>query len=86
MNTEKLFQAGYEIPDTYEALIQTARQIQANGETAFLFPDGENWSVRMSLEGIETAMREVLRISGSRWLWEIRIFRRIPLHWKPYEG
>ena len=57
VNTEKLFQAGYEIPDTYEALIQTARQIQANGETAFLFPDGENWSVRMSLEGIETAMR-----------------------------
>ena len=27
VNTEKLFQAGYEIPDTYEALIQTARQI-----------------------------------------------------------
>lgn len=57
VNTEKMSQAGYEIPCTYEELIQTAYQILENGETAFLFPDGDNWSVRMSLEGVETAVR-----------------------------
>ena len=57
VNTEKLSQAGFEIPSTYEELIRTAEQIRDRGETAFLFPDGDNWSVRMSLEGIETAVR-----------------------------
>lgn len=57
VNTEKLSEAGYEIPSTYEELIRTARRIQENGETAFLFPDGDDWSARMSLEAIESALR-----------------------------
>lgn len=48
---------GYEIPDTFEELMQTAENLEEQGEIPFLFADGDGWSTRMTWEGIETAMR-----------------------------
>lgn len=56
VNLDKLSQDGYELPATYEELLATAEKIQEDGGTPFLFADEDNWSVRLSLEAIETAL------------------------------
>lgn len=66
VNEELMAEAGYEIPRTYEELIETACDIQSRGETAFLFSDRDDWSVRMCWENIETARR-----GSSKEFWEL---------------
>lgn len=57
VNEKMLKDYGCEIPDTFEELMQTAENLAEQGETPFLFADGDGWSTRMTWEGIETALR-----------------------------
>lgn len=56
VNETLLEEAGYSVPKTYEELLALAEEISARGETAFLFPDRDDWTVRMCWENIETAL------------------------------
>lgn len=57
LNLDLFEQEGLEIPETYEELISTAREIQDRGNTAFLFADGDAWTIHQNWECIEGAYR-----------------------------
>lgn len=57
-NQEMFEKAGYQIPKTYDEMITLAKEIQANGETAFLFPDKDSWTLMQCWEdNIDGTMR-----------------------------
>ncbi|MDO4273925.1 MAG: extracellular solute-binding protein [Eubacteriales bacterium] len=57
LNRDLFKQEGLEIPETYEELIHTAGEIQNRGKTAFLFADGNDWTIHQNWECIEGAYR-----------------------------
>lgn len=44
-NKDLFEEAGYEVPTTYDELISLAKDIQSKGETPFLFPDKDAWTL-----------------------------------------
>lgn len=44
-NKDKFEEKGYAVPKTYNELIALAKQMQNDGETPFLFPDKDAWTI-----------------------------------------
>lgn len=44
-NKDMFEEAGYTVPQTYDELISLAQKIKDNGETPFLFPDKDAWTL-----------------------------------------
>ncbi len=44
-NKDKFEEKGYTVPKTYDELIALAQKMQADGETPFLFPDKDSWTL-----------------------------------------
>lgn len=44
-NKDKFTEKGYTVPSTYDELITLAEKMQADGETPFLFPDKDSWTL-----------------------------------------
>ncbi|HJC90735.1 MAG TPA: extracellular solute-binding protein [Candidatus Mediterraneibacter excrementigallinarum] len=44
-NKDMFEEAGYEVPTTYDELIDLAKDIQSKGEVPFLFPDKDAWTI-----------------------------------------
>ncbi len=44
-NKDKFDEKGYAVPTTYDELIALADKMQADGETPFLFPDKDSWTI-----------------------------------------
>lgn len=59
INTEMMEENGYQIPESYESLIETMEQMKQNGETAMLFPDEDSWSIHQGWDAIDTVSRGI---------------------------
>lgn len=44
-NKDKFEEKGYSVPGTYDELIALAQKMQEDGETPFLFPDKDSWTL-----------------------------------------
>lgn len=52
-NVDKFKEGGYEIPKTWDELINIAKDVQSKGEVAFLLPDKDTWTISQCWSNIE---------------------------------
>lgn len=55
LNLDKMEQGGYEMPNSYEAMITMLEDIQVNGELPMIFPDKDVWTIHQGWDAIYTA-------------------------------
>lgn len=57
INRDLMEENGYQIPETYEELMNILEQIKAAGEAALVFPDKDSWTIHQGWDAIDTVSR-----------------------------